>query len=52
MHWYHLPKVIHNADAIREYENQESKQMSRYVKRLVLILIPVILILFVWFLLR
>lgn len=52
MHWNFLPKVIHNADEVREYERQESKRINRFVKRFVLIVLPVILILAVWLLLR
>lgn len=52
MHWYHLPKVIRNADAIREYEHGESKRIGRYVKRFVFIALLMILLFVVWFFLR
>ena len=38
MHWYHLPKVKHNEDAVREYERGESQRLGRWVKCLVIAL--------------
>ena len=50
MHFDFLPKVTHNDDAIRQYEQEESRRIKRWLKRL-LILLPVILIL-AWLFLR
>src|SRR5512142_1303623 len=44
MHFDLLPKVIHNQDAIREYERGENQRIRRRLKRSAL-LGPVILIL-------
>jgi hypothetical protein len=51
MHFDFLPKVIHNEDAIREYEREESGRVKRWVKRFVLAAIPV-LVLVAWLILR
>ena len=51
MHWEKLPKVIHNEDAIREYEHEESKQITKSLKRAAWIILPVALVI-VWFLSR
>jgi hypothetical protein len=50
MHWYHLPKVKHNEDTIREYEHGESQKLGRWIKLLVIAL-PFILLI-VWLILR
>ncbi|HUH97178.1 MAG TPA: hypothetical protein VLZ89_07465 [Anaerolineales bacterium] len=50
MHWFHIPKKIHNENAIREYEREESRKLGRWIKWLVL---PVLLILLaIWLLWR
>ena len=44
MHWYHLPKVKHNENAVREYERGESQKLGRWIKRLVIALPFILLI--------
>jgi hypothetical protein len=44
MHFDFPPKVVHNENAIREYEREENKRVGRWIKWLVLILLPVIFI--------
>ena len=48
MHWYHIHKTIHNEDAIREYEREESRRLGRWIKRLLFAAIPLILLI-LWF---
>jgi hypothetical protein len=50
MHWFHIPRVIHNEDAIREYERAESRRIGRLLRWLLLGL-PLI-VLGAWLLLR
>lgn len=50
MHWEFLPKVIHNKEAIREYEREESRRLGRWLKFLIAGL-PILLII-LWFLFR
>jgi hypothetical protein len=45
MHWYHLPKVKHNEDAVREYERGESQKLGGWIKRLVIALPFILLVL-------
>ena len=52
MHWEVLPKVIHNPDAVREYERQESRRIGRHIRRILLIAVPIVLILAIGFFLR
>jgi len=47
MHFDFLPKVTHNEDVIREYERVENKRIGRWIKRVVVIALPVILLI-VW----
>ena len=51
MHWFHLPKVTHNEDAIREYELRESQKLGRWIKGIVIIGLPVILLV-IWLIRR
>lgn len=51
MHWENLPKVVHNEDAIREYERGESKRIAALLRRAAWIVIPVALAI-LWFLNR
>jgi hypothetical protein len=44
MHWYDLPKVTHNEDAIREYDRAESQRLGRWIKRLLFAAIPLVLL--------
>ena len=44
MHWEKLPKVVHNEDAVREYEQEESKRIAKLLKRAVWIALPVALL--------
>ena len=50
MHWFHLPKIIHDEDVIREYEYGESQKLGRWIKWL-LIALPIILLI-IWFVFR
>ena len=52
MHWEKLPRVIHNADEIREYERQESQRFNRYIRRLIYIALPLMILLMAWIFLR
>lgn len=51
MHWENLPKVVHNEDAIREYEREESQRIAKLLKRAAWIVIPMALAI-IWFLNR
>lgn len=51
MHFDFLPKVTHNEDVIREYERVENKKTGRWIKRAVVIALPVILFI-VWIMRR
>ena len=46
MHWFHLPKSVHNEDVIREYERRESRKLGRWFVGLA-IGVPLILLI-VW----
>jgi hypothetical protein len=49
MHWFDLPKVTHNEDEIRAYEQEESKRISKRLKKLAWGIAPIILfILWLW----
>lgn len=45
MHWEKLPQVVHNEDAVREYEQEESKQIAKSLKRAAWIILPIVLVL-------
>ena len=47
MHWYHIHKKTYNEDAIREYERAESRKIGKWIKRLLLVAIPVTLLI-IW----
>jgi len=49
MHWEFLPKVTHNEDAIREYEREESNIIGKWLRRLALFVLPVVLVI-IWIL--
>ena len=51
MHWENLPKVTHNEDAVREYEQMESRRIGKFLKKLAFLVLPVILLL-IWLLQR
>jgi len=48
MHWDNLPKVTHNEDAIREYEQEESRRITKLIKRLAWIILPIALAIAWW----
>ena len=50
MHFDFLPKVIHNEDAIREYEREQNSKIKLWIKLLVLAIPLVVLV--AWFILR
>jgi hypothetical protein len=50
MHFDFLPKVIHNEDAIRDYEREENRRLKLRIKWLIFA-IPVVLVI-VWLILR
>ena len=50
MHWFHLPKEVHNEDVIREYERAESRRLGRWIKWLIAAL-PLILLV-IWLIRR
>lgn len=53
MHWEDLPKgKQHNADAIREMEKEENRRIGKFMRRIMWIVIPLVLILAVWLLIR
>ncbi len=49
MHWEKLPKVIRNEDEIREYERRESARINRLLKRVLMVVLPILLIVAVCF---
>jgi hypothetical protein len=51
MHWENLPKVTHNEDAIREYEQEESQRIAKWLKRAVWFALPIALVI-VWLITR
>jgi predicted RND superfamily exporter protein len=51
MHWEKLPKVVHDEEAVREYEQEESRQIAKSLKRAAWIVLPVALVI-IWLLLR
>ena len=50
MHWEQPPNVVHNEDAVREYEREESKRLAKLLKRAAWIALPVALLIgwFLW----
>ena len=49
MHWEDLPKVTHNEEEIRAYEQEESKRITKRLKKLALVIVPIILfLLWLW----
>jgi hypothetical protein len=42
MHWFHVDKTIHNEQAVREYEREESRRIGRWL-RWGWLLVPILL---------